>query len=189
MQFEASAPTVPKLGLVKLALDTTPSPAASPPASLLVFSIVACVFAASPTWTLGNPHVTKASQLALGIFMLGASTLRADPAKVKKLLMPIVPPPLPAAFCVYASGLAEFIAGLLLLGGMYGGNSDHVKLGGNLTVAILVAVAPANLYHAFSETAQNRTGITGQTGLYLRLMMQAVFLKWAVNHADFSAFM
>ena len=116
-----------------------------------------------------------ASRLSLSFFMLSAASLRRNKKLVKYLLEPIVPPPLPARLCVMASGALEGIGGLLLL---VPGMEFYAGL---LVLVMLVAVFPANVYHALSPTAQKLTRI-GPPTVYIRLPIQALFVYWARWH-------
>merc|ERR1712146_548347 len=117
--------------------------------------------------------------------------LRLNTNLVEGLLVPIVPPPLPPKSCVYVSGLVEAIAGIMLILTLPGDGPEVTStieiihdLGGFLVVALLWAVFPANLYHAFSETAQQKTNLVGQeAGLYARVGIQFLFLGWAGWHS------
>ena len=111
----------------------------------------------------------------LECFMVGAAALRLDRRAVVGLLLPIVPPPLPPRLCVYASGVMDAVAALLLL--LPGGE----RLGATLVLTMLALVFPANLYHALSAKAQARTRI-GPPAVYVRLPIQALFAAWARWH-------
>ena len=115
------------------------------------------------------------SRVALVFFMVSAAGLRLNAKLVNNLLIPIVPPPLPAKLCVYASGVAELLGGLLLIA-----NATAIY-GAWLIIATLVAVFPANVYHAVSKEAQRRTKI-GPPDVYVRLPIQLLFLAWARWH-------
>ena len=113
------------------------------------------------------------SRVSLTVFMAAAAALRLNAKAVENLLMPIVPPPLPARVCVYASGVAELLGGLLLL--------VRPVHGAWLIIAILVAVFPANIYHALSSRAQKLTRI-GAPAVYVRIPIQFLFFGWARWH-------
>ena len=115
------------------------------------------------------------SRVCLAAFMVGGARLRMDEKLVKNLLLPIVPPPLPPRACVYLSGLAELLGGVLLL------LPACEQLGATLIVVLLIGVFPANLYHAFSLRAQRLTRI-GPPVVYARLPIQGLFIGWARWH-------
>ena len=129
----------------------------------------------------GGGHATACaawrllSRACLACFMVGAAALRLDRRAVVGLLLPIVPPPLPPRLCVYASGVMDAVAALLLL--LPGGE----RLGATLVLTMLALVFPANLYHALSAKAQARTRI-GPPAVYVRLPIQALFAAWARWH-------
>ena len=116
-----------------------------------------------------------ASRVCLAVFMFGGATMRLNPKTVKHLLVPIVPPPLPAHACVYLSGVAEAVGGAILL------LPGCERLGAMIIVALLVSVFPANVYHATSAHAQKLTRI-GPPAVYWRLPIQGLFLGWARWH-------
>ena len=115
------------------------------------------------------------SRVCLVGFMLGAASLRLNRKLVEKLLVPIVPPPLPPRLCVCASGAMDVTSAMLLA--LPGGE----RYGGALVLTMLVCVFPANLYHAFSRKAHAATGI-GPPAVYWRLPIQFLFLAWARWH-------
>lgn len=121
------------------------------------------------------PQWRVASRCCLAFFMIAAAGLRRDTRMVERLLVPIVPPPLPPRLCVYASGVAEALAGIcLLLPGWEGRAANFICL-------LLIGVFPANVYHALSKKAQRETRI-GPPAVYLRLPIQALFFVWARWH-------
>ncbi|MDX2002226.1 MAG: DoxX family protein [Chitinophagales bacterium] len=84
-----------------------------------------------------------------------------------KLMPPIIPYHL---FMVYASGVVEIVLGLLLLVPKL----RIIAAWG--IILLLIAVFPANIYHAITE------GVTTNTpaiATYIRLPFQALFLWWA----------
>ena len=120
----------------------------------------------------------------LAVFMFGGAYLRCNKSIVEKLLVKIVPPPLPPHFCVYASGVCELICGLFLLFNLVYPSSPYNTIGGSCVVLLLWAVFPANLYHALSQKAQKDTKISAPGVLYARVVIQFLFLGWAGWHAD-----
>eukprot|EP00729_Bicosta_minor_P006486 gene6486-26628_t len=50
-----------------------------------------------------------------------------------------------------------------------------------LLIGLMVAVFPANVYHAVSEVPQKATGI-GRPTVYYRLLIQLLFIGWAHWH-------
>jgi uncharacterized membrane protein len=116
-----------------------------------------------------------ASRATLAYFMIAASLLRRNTKMVNNLLIPIVPPPLPARACVYLSGIFEAMCGVLLL------VPSMERQAAWLIIALLAAVFPANIYHALSRTAQKATRI-GPPACYVRVPIQFVFLGWARWH-------
>ena len=129
-------------------------------------------------------HLKKISKFLLAMFMFGGAYLRCNKTIVEKLLVKIVPPPLPPYFCVYASGVCELMCGLLLLFNLFYPFSAYNKVGGTSVVLLLWAVFPANIYHAISQKAQTDTKITTPGVLYARVIIQFLFLGWAGWHAD-----
>ena len=127
------------------------------------------------------------SRVCLVGFMLGAASLRMNRKLVEKLLVPIVPPPLPPRLCVYASGAMDVTSAMLLARLhddqarwlIYAVLREHTRIAALLTM--LVCVFPANLYHAFSRKAHAATGI-GPPAVYWRLPIQFLFLAWARWH-------
>ena len=115
------------------------------------------------------------SRLSLAVFMVSAASMRFNKKLVKNLLEPIVPPPLPAQLCVMLSGILEGLGGILLL------LPSMEYWGGMLILAVLLAVFPANVYHAVSPTAQRLTRI-GPPAVYFRLPIQVLFAYWARWH-------
>ena len=107
--------------------------------------------------------------------MLSAARLRLDEKLVNNLLIPIVPPPLPARACVYLSGILEAVFGVLLV------MPTLERPAAWLIVALLVAVFPANLWHAVSPRAHKATRI-GPPLTYVRVPIQFLFLGWAWWH-------
>ena len=140
---------------------------------MVILGTISCIFSALPD---PHPYSKLASRYMLSAFMLSASSLRLDKKIVKNLLVPIVPPFLPAKLCVYASGVSEFVVGILLLT-----DSLHV-FGAKLCLAVLVGVFPANIFHFYSVEAQNKTKVTNHNVLLARLGIQFIFGGWARWH-------
>ena len=115
------------------------------------------------------------SRVSLAYFMLAGAALRLNKKLLHGLLLPIVPPPLPAKACVYASGVFEAIFGVLLLIPRMENTAAWA------IIALLFAVFPANIYHAVSARAQQATGV-GPPAVYFRIPIQAIFLNWAHWH-------
>jgi uncharacterized membrane protein len=110
----------------------------------------------------------------LSAFMLGGAAMRCDQKTVNDLLIPMVPPPLPAKLCVYASGVVEATCAALLLIPRWS------IVGAQLTVALLLGVYPANIYHAVSKKAQREIQVVApQWLLNARLVIQLLFIYWA----------
>ena len=89
------------------------------------------------------------SRVALVFFMVSAAGLRLNAKLVNNLLIPIVPPPLPAKLCVYVSGVAELLGGLLLIA------NASARYGAWVIIATLVAVFPANVRGEQGGAAQD----------------------------------
>ena len=140
---------------------------------LVCVAAVSCIFRFAVPLSFGYyDYVKTASRLVLAMFMFGGASLRLNKSVVNKLLLHIVPPPLPAEFCVYASGVCEAICGIVLL------TPGMSETGGALVVLLLWAVFPANIYHALSKKAQDATHIPPGP-LYARVVIQFFFLAWA----------
>ena len=115
------------------------------------------------------------SRISLAAFMAGGANLRRNKKLVENLLIPIVPPPLPPRACVYLSGLAELLCGVVLI------MPGYEQLGAGGIVLLLLAVFPANVYHACSAHAHKLTRI-GPPAVYWRLPIQGLFIGWARWH-------
>jgi len=76
---------------------------------------------------------------------------------------------------VYASGVAEAAAGVLLT------SSRTRRLGGWCTAAVLVAVFPANVQMALD--ARSDGGAVQVAVAWLRLPLQVPLVLWALRHA------
>lgn len=106
-------------------------------------------------------------RIVLGIFFI---TVGVFHFLIPEYFLSIIPPLLPAPLLlVYLSGAAEIFFGLLFF------SAQQLKLARFGSIALLIAIFPANLYmylHAelfpiFSETA-----------LLLRLPVQALLILW-----------
>lgn len=88
----------------------------------------------------------------------------------------LVPPQLPwPYFLVYASGVAEIGFGLLLL-------TRYRRWAAWGIIATLVAVYPANIYHAVSgglDDPRLPEGFASATAAWIRLPFQLLFIAWA----------
>lgn len=114
------------------------------------------------------------SRFSLAVFMLSGANLRLEKKWREKILIHMVPPPLPPKLTVYASGLAEAICGVLLL------IPSTTELGAILTVALLWAVFPSNIYAALSSKSRKAMGVEHlKAVLYVRLVIQFLFIYWA----------
>ena len=88
-----------------------------------------------------------------------------------KMYLKIMPPYLPAPlFLVYASGVAEIIAGAMVC------FVASRTLGAWGVIAILIAVFPANLY--MYQQGGARFGMS-DTALLIRMPIQLVLIAWA----------
>lgn len=116
---------------------------------------------------MGTSGSRRALSKSLGIFFISAGALHfIIPAFYLRMMPPIFPMPL---FWVYLTGAAEILLGVLVLTGR------HLRIARWGLLALLICVFPANLYMAshgdlFSEFSQ--------TGLYLRLPFQFLFIAW-----------
>ncbi len=86
----------------------------------------------------------------------------------------LIPSWLPGSgrFWIYSSGLAELVAGVLVL------NRTTSKLGAYATVAVLIAVYPANIWDAITHPPTDARGI----GSLIRLPVQLPLIWWAYTH-------
>jgi uncharacterized membrane protein len=125
-------------------------------------------------WRVWAPQYKTISRYWLALFLGLAALLRLHTDTVENLLALMVPPPLPGKLCVYASGIVEAVCAILLLLPRY------ATRGAYLTLGLLLAVYPSNMYHAFSKTAQDKIKYKPcQKELNFRLVLQLVFLYWA----------
>jgi uncharacterized membrane protein len=88
----------------------------------------------------------------------------------------LVPPQLPWPYLlVYVSGVAELVFGLGLL-------TRYQRWAAWGIVATLIAVYPANIYHAVSgglDDPRLPDGFASATGAWIRLPFQFLFIAWA----------
>ena len=120
------------------------------------------------------PQYKTFSRFTLAAFMLGGASMRLDPVHLDKLLVHMVPPPLPPKLTAYASGLVEAICGVLLV------IPSTAELGAILTVALLWAVYPSNIYMALSSKSRKATGTDDlKVALLIRIPIQLLFIYWA----------
>ncbi|AEM58976.1 DoxX family protein [Haloarcula hispanica] len=100
---------------------------------------------------------------------------------VPELYVQIVPPVLPAALAlVYLSGVAEIAVGLGLL------VPRTRSYAAWATIALLVAIFPANVYMAVSMVTIEGTGGGDPSVLvrWARLPLQGVLILWAYWYTD-----
>eukprot|EP01091_Cochliopodium_minus_P020122 TRINITY_DN8691_c0_g1_i1.p1 TRINITY_DN8691_c0_g1~~TRINITY_DN8691_c0_g1_i1.p1 ORF type:complete len:188 (-),score=29.46 TRINITY_DN8691_c0_g1_i1:97-660(-) len=116
------------------------------------------------------------ARISSGVFMLLAGTghFRAKMVILFRALIPDIFPDLIKDIVIYLSGIAEVICGALLL---IPRNYGYTELGANLTILLLIAVFPANIFNAFSETSRSKMGVT-QASSFIRLPIQFVFIYW-----------
>ena len=110
----------------------------------------------------------------LALFFVSAGAMHfVRPAPYVALVPPFLPAPL---FLVYASGVAELVFGVLLVVPRF----QRVAAWG--IIATLVAVFPANLYHAFSGGLVHpdlSPAFANPTIAWARLPFQFLFIAWA----------
>ena len=107
--------------------------------------------------------MNRQTALLAGIFTVSGVTHFVRPKPFER----IVPTPLPAKReLVYASGAAELAAAGLLL------SRRTRRWGGRLSLAILVAVFPANVQMALSVWRSERTSLAFKVGTLIRLPLQ-----------------
>jgi uncharacterized membrane protein len=85
----------------------------------------------------------------------------------------LVPPPLPAAACVYASGVFEILGGI----GLLVPTTRRAAAWG--LIALYLAVFPANLYMALEGIQLDPANPMPEWMAWARLPFQAVFIGWA----------
>ena len=114
------------------------------------------------------------SLVALSAFLIGSGIMHfLRPAMYVALIPPFFPAPLAL---VYLSGLAELaLGGLVLIPRLRRWAAWGI-------IALLIAVFPANLYHALSGGLTDPAlpaVFASSTVAWLRLPFQAVFIAWA----------
>ena len=103
---------------------------------------------------------------------------------VPELYVQIIPPILPAPLAlVYLSGVAEIAVGVGLL------IPRTRRYAAWATIALLVAIFPANVYMATSMVAIEGLGggDPSSTARWLRLPLQGVLILWAYWYTDASS--
>ena len=128
-------------------------------------------------------HLKKISKFLLAMFMFGGAYLRCNKTIVEKLLVKIVPPPLPPYFCVYASGVCELMCGLLLLFNLFYPFSAYNKVGGTSVVLLLWAVFPKYLPCNITENTDRHKDYDSWRSL-CKSNHTVLFLGWAGWHTD-----
>lgn len=121
-----------------------------------------------------SPRARNVLRYALAVFMVVAGLNHfLDPA----FYVALMPPQLPAhELLVYLSGVAEVGLGLLLLWPRFS------RLAAWGVIALLIAVFPANLYHALSGGLDHPdlpAMMASPVGAWVRLPFQLVFIAWA----------
>ncbi len=116
----------------------------------------------------------RALQWGLAAFMVGAGVLHfVRPA----FYVALMPPQLPAHLAlVYLSGAAEIGLGIALM------IPRGTRLAAWGIVALLIAVYPANIYHALSGGLDDPAlpeAMASATVAWARLPLQFLFLAWA----------
>ena len=110
----------------------------------------------------------------LALFMTVAGIMHfIKPAMYAALIPPFLPAPM---FLVYASGVVEIVVGIGLLLPRYR------RLAAWGIIATLIAVFPANIYHAAEGGLSHPDlpeSFANPTGAYIRLPFQFLFIAWA----------
>jgi uncharacterized membrane protein len=118
------------------------------------------------------PQYKNLSAMSLAFYLFGRAVLLLDRKWLNKLVIPTIPPPLPATETATIFGIAEaIVAALLFL-------PQYQPTAGKLAVVVLAASTPASIYHVFSKNVQQETGI-GVRMASVRLVFQGLFLHWA----------
>jgi uncharacterized membrane protein len=119
-------------------------------------------------------RLDRVLHIGLAVFFTGAGVLHfVIPAFYAALIPPQLPEP---RLLVYLSGMAEIGCGLLLLVPRF------TRLAAWGIFATLIAVYPANIYHAVSGGLDHPdlpASFANPVGAWLRLPVQLVFLAWA----------
>ena len=105
--------------------------------------------------------------LFAAFFVLGGVNHFVNPAFYLRIMPPYLPWHLPL---VYLSGAAEIALGLLLL------TKRFTRAAAWGIIALLVAVAPANVHMAINRGLYPEYGVAA---LWLRLPLQLVLMAWA----------
>jgi len=117
-------------------------------------------------WRPHSPEIRWFSRGTLCIFYVMAGVQHfTNP----KFYLAMMPPFLPAEFCVYASGVAEAVLGIAVM------VPKFTNLAAWALIALLFAVFPANIYMAVSEKVQKALKVPAQFAL-IRLPLQIAFL-------------
>lgn len=106
----------------------------------------------------------------LGVSMIAVGLLHfvhPDP------FLRIVPPPIPAEFAVYASGVFEVLGGV----GLLIPRTRRAAAWG--LIALYVCVFPANIYMAVEGIQLDPANPAPEWAAWLRLPFQALFIAWA----------
>ncbi|MFS8936233.1 hypothetical protein [Corynebacterium sp. c25Ua_89] len=116
----------------------------------------------------------RARALTFGSVMLSMGTLHFVK---KEEFESIVPPRLPggARFYNYASGIWELATGAAVM------NERTRSVGGWSAVALLLAVWPANMYHARKDWNQSSTGVGKKLYHVLRQPAQLLIIREALQ--------
>ncbi|WCB92841.1 hypothetical protein DSM104299_01541 [Baekduia alba] len=115
--------------------------------------------------------MTRILEHAAGPVFVAAGILHFAKPKIYESIMPDY---LPAQReLVYASGVAEAAGGALLLSG----DPKVRRFGAWWLVATLIGVFPANLHMALNP---DRYPQIPKAGLYARLPLQLVFIRWVL---------
>ena len=112
------------------------------------------------------------SRIALGLFMVGAGVMHFV---APKFYEPLIPEPLgDARWWVYGTGIAELVAGALLL------NRRTSRIGAVTTAVVLVGVFPGNIKMALDAGPPHDPM---SAAAWLRLPLQIPLVWWALRHA------
>ena len=128
----------------------------------------------------------RASATGLAWFYWNAGWLHFNP-HFDRFFLDIMPPFLPAKRALIRwSGHAELLlAAMWVISQIPPFESWRMvvteRRAAWATIALLIAVFPANLYHAYSRKAQKKTRV-GRTAALARLPIQLAFIAWAHWH-------
>lgn len=124
-----------------------------------------------------SPRVRRGLQWALAIFFTVAGLNHFfNPAFYEALIPPVFVDIAPAWFWNYASGAGEVVCGVLLMVPRF------TRLAAWGMIAILIAVFPANIYHALEGGLDHPDlpeAMKSGTAALVRLPFQLVFGLWA----------